>query len=166
MFDAVVPAAFDDMEETGDVALHVHVGILDRVAHPRLGGQVHHALEFLAGKHRLHGGAVGNVDLREAKAIESGQNLQSRRFQRRVVVAVEVVDADDLVTQGEQRLRGVKPDEPRRARDEQFHNRRQTVFPREALSSSASTSSWALISSSLARTTAMEDAVAGRAGAE
>ena len=83
------------------------------------------------------------------------QNLQARGFEARVVVGIEVVESDHLLAALEQPPRGMKSNEPGGAGDQQFHNRRHTVLPPDALSSSASTCSCAAISSSLGLITVM-----------
>ncbi len=43
--------------------------LFQRVAHPCLRGQVHHAREVLAGEQRAHRRLVGDVHLLEAEAM-------------------------------------------------------------------------------------------------
>ena len=41
VLDIVIPTAFEDVEETGDVAVDVRLRIGQRVPHARLGGEMH-----------------------------------------------------------------------------------------------------------------------------
>ena len=68
MLDAVVPAALEHVECTGDVAADVGVRLLERIAHAGLGGQVHHARETLAREQRAHRRLVRDVELLEAES--------------------------------------------------------------------------------------------------
>ena len=131
------PAPFDDVKKSDDVALHVGVRIVDGVAHSRLRAQVHHALKFVAVKQGLHCLTVRKIHLDEFEAWITLQNLQTRLLQRRVVVCVEIVEPDDLITPIEQQPRGVKTDKSRSTGHEQLHSRRHTVLPEETRSSSA-----------------------------
>ena len=62
----------------------------------------------------------GNVDLDEAEAVVLGQPRQSRLLQGNVVVVVEVVQPQNIVTAREQPLRDMHPDESRRSCDPDF----------------------------------------------
>ena len=155
MADALPAAALEHMQKSGDVALHVDVRIADGMAHARLRGQMYDRAELVAVEKLLHGLPIGDIELVESKAALSLENGESRRLELRIVVVVEIVDPDHLIAAREQRLRRVKADEARGPRDEHFHKLRHTVLPADALSSTASTCSWAPISSSLARTTTM-----------
>ena len=71
----MVAAAFQDVQEAGDVAADVDVRVLRGVAHPGLGRQVHHPLRRVGGEGRLHRGAVGQVGLhvRVAGSVEQAR---------------------------------------------------------------------------------------------
>jgi hypothetical protein len=77
-----------------------------------------HTRELLAREQRLHAALVGEVHLHEAELRLALQNREARTLQRRIVVIVEIVEPDDLVTAGQQLARGMEPDEPRRARQQ------------------------------------------------
>jgi hypothetical protein len=62
-----VAAAFEDVHEADEVAVHIGVRILQRIAHAGLGGQVDDAVELLGGEERFHAGAVGDVQFHEAE---------------------------------------------------------------------------------------------------
>ena len=50
MLDPLVTAALEDVCEAHQVGVHIGEGILDRVTHPRLRGQIHHPLGPVAGE--------------------------------------------------------------------------------------------------------------------
>ena len=54
MFNIVMPAAFKDVQEAGDIAGHVHMRILSRIAHTRLRSKIDYPLRFVLREHRLH----------------------------------------------------------------------------------------------------------------
>jgi len=126
MLHGLVPAALQNIERANDVAVHVGMRCLDRVAHARLRPQVHDALEFLARKALRHAGGIGKVELDEAKARILLQQLQARHLQIDVVVLVEIIEADYLITALEQAPGGVKADEARGSGDENLHRRPST----------------------------------------
>ena len=104
MLDAVVAAAFEDVQEADDVAVDVDVRILDRIAHAGLRREVDDAAEFLGRKQRLHAAAIGQVELYEAEIPLPLQYLEARGLEARIVVVVEIVEADDLIAAREQSL--------------------------------------------------------------
>lgn len=59
VLDAVVAAAFQDMQEAGDVAGDVDVGVLGGVADAGLGCEVYDALGFMLAEGGFHGNAIG-----------------------------------------------------------------------------------------------------------
>ena len=52
-------AALEDIQEADEVALHVRVGVFERIADTRLGGQVDDDLEPFVREKRFHGFPVG-----------------------------------------------------------------------------------------------------------
>jgi hypothetical protein len=98
------------------------VRVLQRVAHACLRGEVHDAVEFLAGEQRRDAVAVRHVHLREAEVRVRREPREPVGLERRVVVVVQVVQADDLVAAREQDLAHVHADESGRAGDEDLHD--------------------------------------------
>jgi hypothetical protein len=96
VLDAIVPAAFEHVQRAADVAAHVGVRILQRVAHARLGCQMHHPREFLAGEELRHGRVVGKIELDGAE-LRRGEAPEARLLESHVVVVIEVIESDDLV---------------------------------------------------------------------
>ena len=100
MLDRVVAACLEDVEEAHEVALEVGARVLDGVAHARLGGEVHHDVEAVLGEQALDEGGVAQVAAHEGEAAVSiglGEHAKARVLDAGVVVAVEVVEADDHV---------------------------------------------------------------------
>ena len=100
MLYGVVAAGLEHVEEADEVALEVGARVLDGVAHARLGGEVHHDVEAVLREQALDEGGVAEVAAHEGEAavgIGLGQHAQARVLDAGVVVAVEVVEADDGV---------------------------------------------------------------------
>ena len=47
------------------------------------------------GEHAFHGGAIGEIDPLERETRLAAQDVQAGLFQRRLVIAVEIVETDD-----------------------------------------------------------------------
>lgn len=100
MLDRVVAAGLEYVEEADEVALEVGARVLDGVADARLGGKVHHDVEAVLGEQALDEGGVAQVAANEGEAavrVGLSQHAQTRVLDAGVVVAVEVVEADDHV---------------------------------------------------------------------
>lgn len=94
-------AGFEDVEEAHDVRKHVHVRVVDGVAHAGLRGEVHDHGRAEFGEDALDEGFVRDVALAEgpgrgARGRAVGDETQAVLLQRGVVVVVQVVDADDM----------------------------------------------------------------------
>ena len=118
----MVPAAFQHVEEAGHVAVDIGVRVPQRVAHAGLGGEVHDAIERLRSSNSLlMPSRSAKSSWRNAKPGCGLKPRQPRLLQRRIVVVVEVVDADDLVAAREQSLADVHADEAGATGDQDFH---------------------------------------------
>lgn len=96
----MVAAGLEHVEEADEVALQIGARVLDGVADSRLGGEVHYDVEAVLGEQALDEGGVAQVAAHEGEAavgVGLGQHAQARVLDAGVVVAVEVVEADDRV---------------------------------------------------------------------
>lgn len=96
----MMAAGLEHVEESDEVALEVGARVLDGVADARLGGEVHHDIEAVLGEQPLDEGGVAQVAAYEGEAavcVGLGKHAQARVLDAGVVVAVEVVEADDYV---------------------------------------------------------------------
>ena len=121
VLDAVVAAAFEQVGEADDVGLHVGVRILQRVAHAGLRGEVDDGVEVAFFEQVFGHHAVGDVVFEEAEVGVGLQLFQSRELERRIIVVVEVVDADDFVAALEQNLCNMHADKTGGASNQNFH---------------------------------------------
>ena len=68
MPDTVVPTALEDIERAGDIAVEVHLRVGQRISHPGLRPEMHHALEVSGGEQRAHPRPVGEIQALEREA--------------------------------------------------------------------------------------------------
>lgn len=124
MLDRVVAAGLEHVEEADEVALEVCTRVFDGVADARLGGEVHHDVEAVLSEQALDEGGVAQVAAHEGEAavcVGLGQHAQAGFLDTGVVVAVEVVEADDgVIGLLEQLLDEERADEAGRSGDENF----------------------------------------------
>lgn len=100
MLHRVVAAGLEHVEEADEVALQVCARVLDGVADACLCGEVHNDVEAVLSEQALDEGGVAQVTANEGEAavgVGFGQHAQARVLDARVVVAVEVVEANDHV---------------------------------------------------------------------
>lgn len=116
-----VAAALEHVGEADEVGIDVGIGVLDRVAHPRLGGQVKDPVETVRGKEFRHACPVRHVELLEDEVLVRAQAREAGFLQGHIVVGVEVVDAVDRVAAVEQSFRDRRADESRGARNQDVH---------------------------------------------
>jgi len=120
MLDLMVAATFEHIQKTDYIGFNIGMGILQRVTHTGLGGEIDHAIEFFCGKQGFHGRPVGHVHANEAKAGLTGQLRQTRFLEFDIVVVVEIVDADHFIPPCKQTLRGMHTNKPGAAGDQDF----------------------------------------------
>jgi len=118
--DLVVPAAFQDVDEAGKVAAHVRLGVLQRIAHACLRGEVDHARTGSRENSERMPSSSATFELFEPEAGVLAQPFETGLLEADVVVVVQVVDADDFVSGGKQPLRDVHTDESGRAGNQAF----------------------------------------------
>src|SRR5690242_20560631 len=108
-----------------EVGPHVGVGVLEAVAHTGLRTEVYNPVDIDAAGEVVKRLVVREIDLLEPEAIAELllKVSEPRPLQRRVVIIVEIVDADDLPAALEQRARRCRADEPRSPRDQNSHGR-------------------------------------------
>ena len=97
MLHPVMAAAFEDMQEAGDVRGDISVRVVERVADPGLRCEMHDARRLLLGEGRLDRGPVAEIGLDEAEGFVPRELEKPRLLQRHVVIGIEIVEPDHLV---------------------------------------------------------------------
>lgn len=121
MLHLMVAAAFENIDEADQIAIHVSVWILDRIANAGLRGEVDDLVEFLFGEQFFHPGAVSHIEFYKAEAGQDGQALEPVFLERHFVVIVEIVEANDLIAARQQAQRSGHADKAGGAGNEDFH---------------------------------------------
>ncbi|XBI37670.1 hypothetical protein VPH35_122912 [Triticum aestivum] len=110
----------EDADEARDVGGHVRLRRPHRVPHAGLRGEVQHVREGHDGEEPLEQGRVVDVGAEHHHPARREQPLP-RALQGRLVVGVEVVEAEHAVAARPERQRAVRAHEPRSARDQHRH---------------------------------------------
>lgn len=147
MLHRVVTASFQDVEESVDVALDVDGRIFHTVAHAGLSGQMTDRVEFFLVEELDHRGGVLQIQLAEASAERRLDHaavgdvfgletafLQAGELQIDVVIIVQIVDSEDVVSHGSQAAVKMKADESGGACNQYFfHDPRSVSCPKSCL---------------------------------
>src|SRR6185437_16178013 len=91
------------------------------VAHTSLRREMDDLVEELGFEQPRHRIGIGDVLAVEAESVAPLQLCEACFLELRIVVAVDVIDADDLVAAIEKALRRVEADESRSAGNQEFH---------------------------------------------
>ncbi len=90
---------------------------------------MHDVREAVFGEQRRHAVTVGEIELNELEVLQFLQLVAPRFLELRIVVGVQVVEADDRAAVLQQALGHVEPDEAGRAGDENGLYRRHRSIP-------------------------------------
>ena len=123
-----VAAGLKDVVKADEVGLDIYVRMVDRIAHARLRGEVHHDVRLVLGKERVQNRLFRHVAAHEAEAAARPGPLRSQRLKPReaillegdLIVVVHAVDADhvDGIVLAQKGLRQKAADKARRAGDQ------------------------------------------------
>ena len=111
MFGLHGPRALEHGQEADHIGVDVALRVLDAVADAGLGPEVDDAARRMLGEQRPHAVAVGEVEGVVDVVRLRLEPLEPGVFECRVVVVVEVVDADHRLAARQQALGGVEADE-------------------------------------------------------
>ena len=109
--------------------------MIDRVAHARLRGEMNHMCKPVPLEQREQRFTIGEIDLLEFEPVVVLQDGEPRVLQGRIVVGVQIVEADDGAPLLQQPLGDMKADEARRARDQHRILRHYVLSPTKSLQS-------------------------------
>ncbi len=97
-----VPTSFQDVVEPDHVALDIGIRVFDAIADARLSGEVYDDVEVVLVEEVVYKGLIGEVALDELVGMPLGgiglllDNTQAILLERRIIVVVQVVKADDV----------------------------------------------------------------------
>src|SRR6267154_2396364 len=106
----VVPAAFQHIDETLKIRVHIGVRMIDRMAHAGLRRQMNDLGKSVSGKQLTRCVPIREIGVHETEPRIAAQYAQSRLLQDRVVVAVEAVQTYDVAALRQQPTSDVKAD--------------------------------------------------------
>jgi len=88
-------ARLEQRQMAQEIGFLVGKGIFDTVAHPGLCREMDDPLDPILLHQRLDVIGIGHVHLHEAKIVERVQAGESGSLERRIIIIIEIVDADD-----------------------------------------------------------------------
>lgn len=98
MRDVPVATALKNIHEPYQIALHICMRIFQTVANTRLSGHMNDPVKFMLGKELFHALPVCQVQEGKLEIVEWFESLKARLFQAYIIVTIEVIKADDLVS--------------------------------------------------------------------
>ena len=100
---------FEDIEKGHDVTAHIGVGGVQRISDTHLGGEVNDVLKALLREERLNSGFVSQLDPFKGKGTLGvfcllDRKVDSVRLQSDIIVVVEIVYADNILSSRDEPL--------------------------------------------------------------
>jgi hypothetical protein len=107
----VVSTSLKDVHETGKIGVDIGLRILQRISDAGLGCEMDHDREPVLREQLLDRHAIGQIQPLEAEPRTIVENIQPGLLQRRIIIAVKIIQADDAPPRFEQSLRDMESDE-------------------------------------------------------
>ena len=120
MFDVIVSSAFKDGHKALQVGFDVGIRVLNRIANASLRCKMNHSLGLLGGEDVSIASRLATLS-RTHERVESSEALQPCFLEVYVVIGVQIIDTDDLITSFEQTLGNRIADKARCAGHHDFH---------------------------------------------
>jgi hypothetical protein len=114
----MVPASFQNIDEAFEIGVDIGMGMVDGMAHASLGREVNDRRKPMFGKQLTDRGTIGKIGLHEIELRILAQDIQPGLLERRVIVAVEIVQTDHVAAFGQQLASDMKADKTRRTGDQ------------------------------------------------
>src|SRR5262249_50223652 len=127
-----LPTALENVEKSRQVGLRIGVRVGERMAYACLGGEMNDQWEAIFSEQAGHAAAIGKIKLDEMEPGERGKLAQLRLFQRRIIIRIQIIEADDGAAALQQALRDMKADEPGCAGHEYWFSRHAASYLRFA----------------------------------
>ena len=123
MLHRMMAAGFENIQEAGEVGFDVIARMGEGVTYACLRGEMDDAVRLVFGEQPVHRFMLVDVSFRKGKAVARLELCEPCPFQGDIVIAVEIVEADDLVTAIEQGARGMEADKAGGASEENSHDK-------------------------------------------
>src|SRR3954451_10612831 len=117
MTAAMMPAPFQHVEEASQIRITIGMRIVDRVAHAGLGSEVDDGRKSMLCKQLIGDCTIGEFELHETELRMLPQDIQPQLLQRRIIVAVQIVEPDNRAAFRQELTSDVKSDETGGTRD-------------------------------------------------
>ena len=114
MGNIAMAAALENIHKANQIGLDIGVGIFQRIANTGLCRQIDHPVRARVGKNTVHRGSVLNGGAREAEAGMWHEPGESRLFQRDIIIVIQIINSDDLITTFQQTERTMHSDKASR----------------------------------------------------
>src|SRR5215204_2903972 len=118
MTAAAVAAAFEHVEKADEVGVRIGVRVDQRMTHARLCGEMHHIGKAVIAEQRRGAVSLGQIELLETELRKRGELGEAGLLQGGIVIAAEIVDADDAASVLQQPTCDMESDEAGSAGDE------------------------------------------------
>ena len=102
MLDSRMAAAFEDVDKTDQVGVHIGMGIDQRIAHPGLSSKVDHRVKMLGGEKSGCLLPVGHIEFRVHEFLMGLQPGKPVPLEPGVVIVVQVVESHNRPPLGQQ----------------------------------------------------------------
>jgi hypothetical protein len=122
MFHPMVATSFENIQEPHQIAFHVSVWVLERIADPGLRREMDDPLGLVSAEQTGHSRRIRQVQLLEIEVGMGRELIQPRLLESDVVVRIQIVQADDFVAPRQKALGHVKADKASNAGDQNLHD--------------------------------------------
>jgi len=110
MFDVRLAASLQDIQESAHITVDIGEGVLERIADPRLGGEIDNNAKRTCLKQTFYTRSILQSAPDKSKAGQTFKESKAILLQRDLVVVIQVVKSGNLVPLPQQTLYKVKTD--------------------------------------------------------
>jgi hypothetical protein len=97
MLDTIMPASLQDMDESDEIAVHVCIGVLNRVPDTHLGGKMDNDSGAVHLEHFSHAFPVREIEVHKSKTRERRELGHAIFLQLHIIIVIQVVQSDDFM---------------------------------------------------------------------
>ena len=114
----MMAARFENIQKAGEVGVTIGFWIDERIAHTRLGCEIHDMRELSFAKCSINSFAIGQIAFNEIEVCVGLELREARMFQCHIIIGIDVVVAGDGMAFSKEPTRDVKADKAGSAGDE------------------------------------------------